>query len=343
MNNICNLNYIQSKTGEPLPEKAVTAIEVMSYMSSDHNKDGSGAIFKLSGGDIYLGHSEGRIRIKRGLSYDLIATHQRLSTSGHTADNLHPYKRDGFLLMHNGVFSGLGDKKKSDSSEYADKLQAELTKSGSMVKAIQGVHKEVAGSYSVLIYVMATKQWLYYKNTSTSMHLWEHPKYRVMSTSDDNITFAKWFLQLDPQQCTEMVVEPNVIYDLITLKELGKIEEKEVKYVYTYSKDSKLSDWDDTAFRGGCYSGGYYDAYGNQLSKADRKRWRKAGGGGSSSLCSCGHLLDDHTSAYGCRLCKCIVGKRYSGDAAVDGGSGSNDVATGEVKRPIDEDEWRDD
>lgn len=248
-----------------LSERAVSCAEVMGYMSSESNKDGSGAILMLRNGEIFMGHSEDRIRIKRGWEYSMIATHQRLSTTGHNSENLHPYKRDGFLLMHNGIFSGLGNDKKSDTSVYCDKLQAELAKSKDLVAAIQAVHKSVSGSYSVLVYDRANKRFLYYKNANTSMTLVEHPKYRLMSTRKDNITFAKWYLQLDPSLCTEMEIVANTIYDLGTLQELGKIEEKEITWVkssyYKY-------DWDnDTKTFTGSYVG---------LNKAERKRVAKA-------------------------------------------------------------------
>jgi hypothetical protein len=294
---ICNLNILISKDGEQLSDRAVNCAEVMGYMSSEHNKDGSGAIFQLRNGEVFMGHSEDKVRIKRGWDYSVIATHQRISTTGHNPDNLHPYKRDGFLLMHNGIFSGLGDQQKSDSSVYCDKLQAELHKSKDMVAAIQAVHKEVTGSYSVLVYDRVNKRFLYYKNSSTSMTMIEHPKYRIMSTSKDNTNFAVWFLQLDPNQCNEMTIEPNTIYDLGTLQELGKIEVKAVTLA-SFGNNYYKYDWDDELKT---FKGSYIG-----LTKADKRRLRKE--------------------------------SRYDITPRAE-------VATGEVKRPSDEeiDEWRDD
>jgi glucosamine 6-phosphate synthetase-like amidotransferase/phosphosugar isomerase protein len=239
---MCNLSYIGSRTSEPLSDRAVNCLEVMSYMSSQTNKDGSGMMFRTRNGDVFLGHSDDKIRIKRGLDYQAIATHQRLSTSGRNSENLHPYKRDGFLLMHNGVFAGLGTKKESDSSQYCDKLQAELAKSGDMVAAIQAVHLEVSGSYSVLVYDRAKKRFIYYKNSSTSMTMIRHPRYLLMSTDSNNIKFALWYMQLDQGQCQEMKIEPNTIYDLATLTELGTIKEKAYSYLSTESGYGNKSD-----------------------------------------------------------------------------------------------------
>jgi hypothetical protein len=294
---MCNISVILARDGEQLSDRAVNCAEVMGYMSSEHNKDGSGAIFQLRNGEIFIGHSEDKVRIKRGWDYSVIATHQRISTSGHGVENLHPYKRDGFLLMHNGIFSGLGDKNKSDSSVYCDKLQVELHKSKDLVVAIKEVHKEVTGSYSVLVYDRVNRRFLYYKNSSTSMTMIEHPKYRIMSTDRDNTKFATWFLQLDPNQCQDMKIEPNTIYDLGTLQELGKIVSP-VVVESAFGGGYYKYDWDSEL---GTFKGSHVG-----LTKADRKRMRRE-------------------SKYDI--------------------TPQPEVATGEVKRPSDEeiDEWRDD
>lgn len=272
---MCNISMVMDKQQNPagLSDRAVTCAEVMGYMSSKFNKDGSGGILVRPDGELFVAYSGEQLRIKRDMGWGTLITHQRLSTSGHNSENLHPHKRDGFLLMHNGVFSGLGNKDKSDTAEYCDLLQAELDKSHDMIAAIQATHKQVSGSYSVLVYVRATRQLIYYKNATTSMHMLEHPKYRLMSTSDDNIKFAKWFMQLDPAKCQEMDIKPRIIYDLTTLQELGEITDKEITYTAT-----KISDWDDSFLGYGSYGRSYDSSYKGgfyrSLTKAEKKRWR---------------------------------------------------------------------
>jgi predicted glutamine amidotransferase len=204
---MCNLNILRSKKGKLLG-KAISCINTMGYMSSLHNKDGSGMIARAPTGEISISHNhKGRVRAIG--EYDLVATHQRLSTSGHNGKNTHPFTRKHFILMHNGIFYGLGDTKKSDTSKYCDLLEDALEGTNDLIKAIQEVHKDISGSFSILVYDRDKRRFLYYKNSMTSFSGVSTPLFDIYSTDSDNLKYAKWFMRIKLGR--EIKFKPDII------------------------------------------------------------------------------------------------------------------------------------
>lgn len=237
---MCNINIIRSKKGE-LSGKALSCINTMGFMSSTHNRDGSGMLAREPNGTIAISHNpKGKVRVVG--RYNLVATHQRLSTSGHNGKNTHPFTRKHFALMHNGVFWGIGTQDKSDTAKYCDLLEDAMQGGKNLIEAIKEVHKETSGSFSILLYDRDNKRFLYYKNSQTSFYGLSHPMYDIYSTDEDNLEFAKWFLRL--KDAKKIKFEPDTIYNLETREKLGTITEKEPDPVVDVKADFQSSiDW----------------------------------------------------------------------------------------------------
>jgi hypothetical protein len=229
---MCHINLIFKKNREP-DKKLSRYMNVVSYYSYLANDDGEG----------YVGIDDKDVCFDKGLEkfyfvnpYWLLATHQRLRTSGKGVGNTHPHETKDFVLMHNGIFSSLGSDEKSDSKIFADMLQEEFDKQEEDKKdltlAIRETTKKVNGTYSVLIIEKATQRVFYFKERITSMYKIENNDWLIMSTEEKNVKFAKFWFGMKTKV---KEVEHLYIYDVLNnFKKIRKFEEK--PYVYQETK-----------------------------------------------------------------------------------------------------------
>jgi predicted glutamine amidotransferase len=98
-----------------------------------------------------------------GPIWELIG-HARMATSGtHNVENAHPLitANGRFIVMHNGVFTNIGDETRSDSGVFCDMLNAS---DGDFQKTFDKVH----GYWSMFILDKNTKDLYYSRNTRGS-------------------------------------------------------------------------------------------------------------------------------------------------------------------------------
>lgn len=206
---MCNINVIKRK--DEYPDKKVNdCMNVLSLYSFASNSDGEGYI-SFSGNKILVNRDLNKIDYSKIPNSHFLMSHQRLSTSGFSFNNTHPHEGEHFILQHNGIFSGLGDKEKSDTRFYLEKLESEFKKSKNVIKAICETNKSVNGSYSIILFDKKTKKVYYYKNSVTSMHILEDKKYLVMSTVEKNVIVASMILGI---KGTIKNVKHNNIYEI---------------------------------------------------------------------------------------------------------------------------------
>jgi len=234
---MCNINILIRKDG-----KRVLALKecanMMTYHSFVSNSDGEGMILDEN----TIMKSEGKILLRDERPYRVIA-HERLTTSGKSKDNLHPHETKDLLLVHNGIFSGIGDDKESDTKKYTDILQGEFEKTKDLIEAIKQTQKLTSGSYSIVILEKKTGELYYYKNEMTDMYYASDNKYFVMSTKQINVSLASAFLGMNKKV---IEVKPFVIYKIKNdLVKVGKLKkEKLVTNTWTNWQSNNFKNWD---------------------------------------------------------------------------------------------------
>lgn len=232
---MCNINLIKRKDGKLL-DTTNRFMELVSWNSWLTNHDGEGFIAFKNDKDIEVKRSLKKIDYISQKTYSTIISHQRYTTSGGGLNNTHPHSTKNFVLQHNGVFIGYGDKSKSDTRYYCEKLEENYQETKDIIKAILETNKLFSGSMSIILLDKNTGKVYYYKNSSTTMYFLDSKKYFFMSTVHNNLMIAKRFFNLSNDIKS---VDEDIIY-LVTSKGL--------KVVHDYRKieldhESKLMEW----------------------------------------------------------------------------------------------------
>jgi len=215
---MCNINFIYRKS-EKESKRIADLMNAISFNSFNHNSDGEGFFLKGNNKNLF-GKSKTKI-IFNEPAY-LFITHQRLSTSGHNKNNIHPHQKNGFLLFHNGIFSGLGNEKASDTAQYFQKLLKIYDKNKNIIKSIKELNNKISGSYSIVLIDLNKDKYYYYKNNSTSFYKLENKNYIIGSTIKENIQYAKSYLKI---KGSIKEVKHGIIYDLLTFKRITSFKE----------------------------------------------------------------------------------------------------------------------
>lgn len=240
---MCNINIVLKKDNIP-SKKLSEYMNVASYNSFIANDDGEG--FLGIGKETVFKKSKYKLRFNG--AYWFLASHQRMATSGYGENNIQPIPTKNLVLMHNGVFSGLGDQKKSDTYYYLDLLDRYYEKyNGNLKRAIKKTNSKVGGSYSILVYDRNTKQIFYYKEPYTDMYFVNSRDYLIMSTKRHNVEYSKFLFGID-KPIKE--AKSGVIYDVM----------KNLNYVTTFKeKMGERGGWEveDTS--------GYYAKNGDYI------------------------------------------------------------------------------
>lgn len=225
---MCNLNIIYNRKGK-VNEKISMIMNIISYASWMYNDQGEGYI-ALDKKKLHMQRQKNKI-IYKG-NYYFMASHQRLATSGYSESNIHPQPTQNLILMHNGIFSGLGDKDEGDTAIYLKLLDAEYINSGEdIIEAIRKTNKQMYGSYSILVFERKTRKIYYYKESSTKMYALVNDEWIVMSTRKENVEYVKEYMKIKGE-----ITEPKAlkIYDVLEgMKIVGGFTEKTFTHTQT--------------------------------------------------------------------------------------------------------------
>ena len=129
---MCHLNIIKRKD-EYCDENINYYMDIVSWNSFISNHDGEGFI-GFTSRKMLLDRSVNKILYKNLDKFHTLITHQRFATSGFNLSNVHPHESKHFIIQHNGVFTGLGDKDKSDTRCYLESLEEHFEKSKDLIK-----------------------------------------------------------------------------------------------------------------------------------------------------------------------------------------------------------------
>jgi glucosamine 6-phosphate synthetase-like amidotransferase/phosphosugar isomerase protein len=244
---VCHINIIKRKD-EYCDDNINYYMDIVSWNSFSSNSDGEG----------YIGFTSRKLLVDRSLSkilyknlgkFHTLITHQRFATSGFNLSNVHPHESKNFILQHNGVFTGLGDKNVSDTKCYLDKLEEYYSVNNDIIESVKKLSVDIHGSYSIVLLSKKTNRVYYYKNSSTSMYILEDKNYIVMSTSNNNLRIGRLLLNIKSKI---KEVKHGILYELTTtgLKFVTRIEPK-LKKIKNYStlndfhSSKSMTDYDD--------------------------------------------------------------------------------------------------
>ena len=118
---------------------------------------------------------------------ELLIMHFRKATSGSIITDIQPILHGNFLVVHNGIFSDLGNDEKSDTRDFTELMDYEYSKlkiksQKQEKKFLDTFIKKPKGYYSMFIYSWKT-QHLYYYKKDASFHM--HKNLNLMSTVPD--------------------------------------------------------------------------------------------------------------------------------------------------------------
>ena len=239
---MCNLNvFIKAKESEEEELNRITNFLICATTYSYHyNDDGDGYYF--DSGD-FLVKSPHKIDLLQFEEYikksNFIISHQRIATSGRTAEFIHPFSNDDFVLIHNGVMSQFDlDDGNSDTYTFFN-LFYELFKSSEkenredkIIESINNLLCDRRGTFSIFIYDKKEKLSYYFKGYGSRITILKdkEEKFMYITTEGDNKNFLKVYLD---NGWEEQTISAYEIYRIslkdgkVSMELAGKIEEEE--------------------------------------------------------------------------------------------------------------------
>lgn len=226
---MCNINVFLTTLGDLSPLRDV--INTTTALSFARNSDGEG-YFSLGKNPNLVKNREKVIFNETNLRGNtFLAVHERLSTSGFNDLMIHPHIKERFVLLHNGVFHGIGNKEKSDTAVYLEKINEEFIKTGDLIKALNKVHEDISGYFSVVLWDKVEQKVYYFKNGTAQMYFFRNENFLFMSTVKENISLV--LRELGIKGKIKPVKNLRLFEVLEGLKSVGKI--KDTGYgAYTY-------------------------------------------------------------------------------------------------------------
>jgi len=226
---MCNINIIMRKHLDYKENWLLGFLQSVTACSYNSNSDGEGMYIR----DIVIkninkiNYFNYRDRIKDS---PLIITHQRMSTSGFSAEYTHPFYNKDFVLVHNGIMYEYAEGNKSDTFVFFSRLmQTYKIMKGSREERLIGAIKllldnKSPGSYSIAIYDRKTELLYYFKNSSTSMYAIRDNSLLYLTTNQGNIKF------FDLPTTVQQNIKSYQIYRIdkkLQFKKVGRIAHQE--------------------------------------------------------------------------------------------------------------------
>lgn len=259
---MCNLNIViqtRKNIHSNIPSQIVGLLMGATTASYQHNCHGDGIYFSSNGTLITSLDKINVLEYSREIkNSQFIISHQRYATHGLTEEYTQPFADNGFVLVHNGVIASFVENKdESDSFGFFRKFnqtfnQENGTRRDRVVKSIRKLLNDAWGSYSIAIYDIVERKLYYFKNSSTSMHLFRSRDLYFLTTDSDNGDYLKFIkgVKFDKQKFEDYTIycfsansHKISIYKLGHLKKPVIVEEP--TKITRYFSDSNGGFWKD--------------------------------------------------------------------------------------------------
>jgi hypothetical protein len=217
------------------------AVSSASYISND---DGDG---------IYTSYNNRVVKSVEKVDYSKLAnqinhsnfiiSHQRLSSSGFTAEFTHPFENNDFVFVHNGVMNSfIKEHGTSDSFGFFEQFVKEFnSRNGSRERDIVGALRKLfsrqdCGWYSIAIYDKITRRLYYFKDDRTRINFYRHKGCLFITTNDSNKKFLSMLGETtQTDTIKKLEIRANRIYrifleqDYVRVLDIGQLREPVVE------------------------------------------------------------------------------------------------------------------
>lgn len=205
-----------------------------SYISNYHGEG-----FYVNAGKIIVKQDEkiNYLPYKQLISQsNVIITHQRYASSGHTTEYHQPFQNKDFVFVHNGVVNKFLKDKGSDSFGFFNDFikqfenNKEENREERIIRGIKSLlDNENNGWYSMLIYDKETKLSYYFKSVSPGINFYRYKGMLFITTIEENKAFLSL---LGKGRIKEIEVEDYKIYKIkITKKKIKIFDVGEIEFI----------------------------------------------------------------------------------------------------------------
>ena len=239
---MCNINILVKRKFRNVAPFLMAASSA-SYISND---DGDG---------IYCSYNNRVIKSIEKVDYtkfanqinhsNFIITHQRLSSSGFTAEFTHPFENNDFVFIHNGVMNSfIKETGTSDSFGFFQEFIKEFnSRNGNREHDIVSSLKKLfsrkdCGWYSIAIYDKIARRLYYFKDDRTRISFFRHKGCLFITTSDSNKKFLSLLGDVTKVDTIKRLeIKSNKIYrifieqDYVRVLDIGQLKEQVVETV----------------------------------------------------------------------------------------------------------------
>ena len=238
---MCNLNFL-IKTSTEEDNDLLTAYNSACFNSFVSNSDSEGFYFDSKNTIIT---SEEKINLNQNkdlFNYsNFVLGHERISTSGFNIDYAQPFKKNGFVFIHNGVVSDYDRDGHSDTFnlfnnflKHFSRYSKKNKRPTALKRSIEKILKNKYGSFSIGIFDIENKTLYYFKNDKTKISgiLSEDKSLFYLTTQNYNTEF----LNIYNPDLKEFEIKDNTLYFIkitkrnkISIKTHGALNFKEHK------------------------------------------------------------------------------------------------------------------
>lgn len=236
---MCNINVLVKACNRN--DGAVTAfLQSVSSSSYVRNDDGDG-IFTSSDKAVHKSLDKlNYFKFQNAIeSSDVIVTHQRLTSSGHSFEFTHPFESEEFVLVHNGVINQFIRKEGTSDTygfflafqeKFKDLSSAHISREEKIFKTLKRLLADDRGWYSIVLYDKKFERTYYFKNNATNINFYKFGDYLYISTIIEN---KKFIPMLSDAKITEFSIKDHILYRIeivenqIKVVSLGKFYEQE--------------------------------------------------------------------------------------------------------------------
>jgi predicted glutamine amidotransferase len=256
---MCNLNILVKNNKEIENNNLLNFFNSANFNSFINNSDAEGFYFNHNN---LLITSEKKLNLfdyKNNIDLsNFIIGHQRFITSGNDSFNTQPFKKNSFVLAHNGVLNSYvkSENNNSDSlnlfEDFIKRFEKHFKKNreNAIKKALRECLNNISGSYSIALFDILTNNLYYVKNDMTRINFYINKNKSLLYITTEKQNYN--FLNVYEEGFKELNIKDFLIYKVnfskknkIVVCSIGKIKKNKVVSVAYFPKyNFNLNDFD---------------------------------------------------------------------------------------------------